>query len=208
MKPAQKCIHSRTILSHSRLHNTFRSFVIRKSSFLSAGNVNAIIVVGPARLLSLTRTNIFSGYQQTYIIGTKITFDTATRDSCTTLEEHKTISLQTIESVRKIIDPRLLTLEHEYSGSRAFYAGTCHLCPKNTCTRINGHPCLHPQEIRPSLESVGFDISKTTSELLHIELQWSNDAHLPEYLTLVSGLFTKESAYAPISTRISSLLTV
>ena len=135
-----------------------------------------------------------SGYQQTYIIGTKITFDTATRDSCTTLEEHKTIFLQTIESVRKIIDPRLLTLEHEYSGSRAFYAGTCHLCPKNTCTRINGHPCLHPQEIRPSLESVGFDISKTTSELLHIELQWSNDAHLPEYLTLVSGLFTKESA--------------
>ena len=57
-----------------------------------------------------------SGYQQTYIIGTKIAFDTATRDSCTTLEEHKTISLQTIESVRKIIDPRLLTLEDEYSG--------------------------------------------------------------------------------------------
>ena len=149
-----------------------------------------------------------SGYQQTYIIGTKIAFDTATRDSCTTLEEHKTISLQTIESVRKIIDPRLLTLEDEYSGSRAFYAGTCQLCPQNSCTRINGHPCLHPQEIRPSLESVGFDISKTTSELLHIELQWSNDAHLPEYLTLVSGLFTKESAYTPISTRISSLLTV
>mgnify|MGYP002417037756 FL=1 len=118
------------------------------------------------------------------------------------------LSLQAIESARKIIDPQLLTLEHEYPDSRAFYAGTCHLCPLNSCTRINGFPCLHPQEIRPSLESVGFDIGKTVSELLHIELQWSNDARLPEYLTLVSGLFTKESIYAPISTRISSLLTV
>ena len=68
-----------------------------------------------------------SGYQQTYIIGTKITFETATRNSCTTLEQHKTISLQAIESARKIIDPQLLTLEHEYPDSRAFYAGTCHL---------------------------------------------------------------------------------
>ena len=44
-----------------------------------------------------------SGYQQTYIIGTKITFETATRNSCTTLEQHKTISLQAIESARKNI---------------------------------------------------------------------------------------------------------
>ena len=51
-------------------------------------------------------------------------------------------------------------------------------------------------------------VGPVATELLHIELQWSNDARLPEYLTLVSGLFMKESIYTPISTRISSLLTV
>ena len=184
-------MNSRTISSRSRPRNTFRSIAIRKNLFLSVSNANAITVAGPALLSSLTRTN------------------TSPVINKRTLSELNNIrNGQAIESARKIIDPQLLTLEHEYPDSRAFYAGTCHLCPLNSCTRINGFPCLHPQEIRPSLESVGFDIGKTVSELLHIELQWSNDARLPEYLTLVSGLFTKESIYAPISTRISSLLTV
>ena len=75
-------------------------------------------------------------------------------------------------------------------GSLACYAGTCHLCPDDTCTRITGQPCRHPHLIRHSLESFGFDLGRTAEELLHIPLVWSDGVKFPEYLMLVSGLFT------------------
>ena len=139
---------------------------------------------------SFNPKNYLSGYRQAYIIGSRITFDPLTRASCVTMEQHHEISLQTIEAVRKTIDPQLLRLEQLYPGSKAFYAGICHLCPAGTCTRTDHLPCRHPQEIRPSLEALGFDINRTSAKLLHIELQWSNNAQLPEYLMLVSGFFT------------------
>ena len=48
----------------------------------------------------------------------------------------------------------------------------------------------------PSLESLGFDIGKTASELLGIELKWSEpgSSGLPEYFTLVSGFFSSRPA--------------
>ena len=46
--------------------------------------------------------------------------------------------------------------------------------------------------IRPSLEACGFDIGKTVSELLHIELKWSDNGKMPEYLTLVGGVFKND----------------
>lgn len=135
-------------------------------------------------------TEYISDHEQAHIIGTCITFDTGTRAACTTVEQRKAISLQAIESTRQVIDPHLLALEGEFPGSIAFYAGTCHLCPTRTCTRPRQQPCRYPREVRHSLESMGFDIGKTASLLLDIELLWSNTPELPEYLTLVSGFFT------------------
>ena len=101
-----------------------------------------------------------------------------------------------IVEVRRMLDARLLELERKYPGSRAFYAGTCHLCPEETCAPSEGRPCRYPDRIRPSLESLGFDIGKTASELLGIELKWSEpgSSGLPEYFTLVSGFFSSRPA--------------
>lgn len=71
-----------------------------------------------------------------------------------------------------------------------------------TCARkghapgSEGRPCRYPDRIRPSLESLGFDIGKTASELLGIELKWSEpgSSGLPEYFTLVSGFFSSRPA--------------
>ena len=102
----------------------------------------------------------------------------------------------TADDRRSPADARLLELERKYPGSRAFYAGTCHLCPEGTCARSEGRPCRYPDRIRPSLESLGFDIGKTASELLGIELKWSEpgSSGLPEYFTLVSGFFSSRPA--------------
>lgn len=36
-------------------------------------------------------------------------------------------------------------------------------------------------------EACGFDLGRTTSELFGIEMKWSENRNLPEYLLLVSG---------------------
>lgn len=91
-----------------------------------------------------------------------------------------------IHKERSRLDKRLLALEEEYNG-RAFYAGSCILCPWEACTRRSGKACRHPSRIRRSLEACGFDLGRTTSELFGIEMKWSESRNLPEYLLLVSG---------------------
>lgn len=91
-----------------------------------------------------------------------------------------------MDTVRQPMDIHLLELEKEYNG-RAFFAGSCRLC--SPCTRKEGNPCTYPERVRPSLEACGFDIGKTTSQLLNIELKWGGQDRMPEYLTLVGGVF-------------------
>lgn len=131
-----------------------------------------------------------SAYDTAYIIGTKIILDAAVMKENESPAWCKDISRRVIEEVRRMADNRLLEMEREYPGSKAFFAGTCVGCSLDQCTRISGEPCVCPDKIRPSLESVGFDIGKTSSDLLHIELKWSADGLLSEYFTLVSGFLT------------------
>lgn len=106
-----------------------------------------------------------------------------------------TDSAALLDSVRVAMDRRLLVKEAELSG-RAFFAGTCRLCGTGAgdygkdggCTRKAGLPRRHPEMVRPSLESFGFDIGKTTKELFGLELKWGNEGSLPEYYVLVGGV--------------------
>lgn len=91
------------------------------------------------------------------------------------------------------IENRLLEMEQEYGGRSYAFAGSCLYCPAGTCTRQQGLPCRHPELVRPSLEAYGFDIGRTVSELFGIELLWSEDGFIPEYLTLVCGFFHNNS---------------
>jgi predicted metal-binding protein len=129
-------------------------------------------------------------YHHAHIIGTKIILDTALRNACAGVQQCKDTAYRIIRKVRRGLDRKLLALERQYPGSRAFFAGTCHMCKQGACTRIVGKPCVYPDTIRPSLEAFGFDIGKTSSQLLNTDLRWSSEEGLPEYFVLVSGLFT------------------
>ena len=133
-----------------------------------------------------------TSYQTAYIIGTKITLNKETTDNYQGWDKCTKISYEIIKKVRKKLDNTLLKLEKQYPESKAFFAGTCHLCPLEKCTRIIGKPCIFPERIRPSLEAFGFDVSKISSELLNIEMKWSRNGILPEYFTMVSGFFTSK----------------
>jgi predicted metal-binding protein len=137
-------------------------------------------------------TGILLNYKNAHLIGTKIILDKAVLSECTGREQCTEAAHRITKEVRIGLDDKLLALERKNSGSRAFLAGTCYLCREGTCTRIFGKPCLHPDRVRPSLESFGFDISKTASRLLHTELIWGSENRLPEYFLLVSALLTDE----------------
>ena len=128
-------------------------------------------------------------YKYICITGTQIVPDPSSVPTIPAGTE-KEVVIGLLTEVRLQLDSWLRWLETEYPGSLACYAGTCHLCPDDTCTRITGQPCRHPHLIRHSLESFGFDLGRTAEELLHIPLVWSDGVKFPEYLMLVSGLFT------------------
>lgn len=106
-----------------------------------------------------------------------------------TPSEGVTLTPETAERIlnreRQRLDRMLLGME---GNARAFFAGTCILCPPEKCTRREGLPCRHPESIRPSLEALGFDIARTASELFGIPLQWGSPGTFPAYLTLISAI--------------------
>ena len=87
------------------------------------------------------------------------------------------------------LNEELLALEKSLVGMAFGFAGSCPYCGEIPCARIDGEPCRHPDKVRPSLEAFGFDMSKTASELLGLKIKWSHDGRIPEYLTLVCGVF-------------------
>ncbi len=130
-------------------------------------------------------------YKNANIISTQIFPDNSLRDLYNTAKQNIALGKEILAEARKKIDEELLLLEKKHSGSRAFFAGNCFSCPIEKCARIEGKPCVRPEQIRYSLESFGFDIEKTASDLLGITLKWSSDGQLPEYFTLISGIFLK-----------------
>lgn len=126
------------------------------------------------------------GFKTVKLIGTIIEFDEETRAACTTAEQSTAIGKQAMEEVWKTLLPQLYEMERNSPGSRCF-TFRCSLCPEG-CTRPEGKPCRHPEKMRYSLESVGFDVVAITRDLLGIELEWSTDGSLPRHLTLVTAI--------------------
>lgn len=133
--------------------------------------------------------NEMRGYSNILLVATKITPESA--------EVPLSEALRFIRPERMRIEKRLLEMEKTYGGRSFAFAGTCLYCAPDTCTRLRGLPCRHPDLVRPSLESYGFDIGRTATELFGIDLQWSRNAFLPPYLTLVCAFFHNDPSLTP-----------
>lgn len=120
-------------------------------------------------------------YKKVRILGVKI----VPADSHIPLNEANEL----MEPVTRQLNEELLEMEKRLEGKAFGFVGSCPYCSGAECARIKGEPCRHPDKVRPSLEAIGFDISKTANDLLGLEIKWSKGDYLPEYLTLVCGLF-------------------
>lgn len=130
---------------------------------------------------------VSDGFKTVTLMATVIEFDEDTRAACKTPEQSAITGREAMEQVWKTLLPKLYEMERQEPGSRCF-TFRCTLCPEG-CTRPEGKPCRHPELMRHSLESVGFDIEAMTREQLGIELAWSRDGSLSRTITLVTAIF-------------------
>lgn len=125
------------------------------------------------------------------LIGTIAEPDEATRTAAVDRQTSLDIMKQGIADAWHSIRPFMMECERRHPGAISLCGPTaCNGC--EGCSRPNGLPCKHPELMRHSLESLGFDVSKTATELLGIELKWAKDKELPPYLTLVTMLLSPD----------------
>lgn len=86
-------------------------------------------------------------------------------------------------------DSEMLELEKNNPGSYGMAAQECVQCKK--CARLSGHPCVHPDKMRYSLESIGAFPVKLVHDKFGFDILWSDGESIPEYYLLVAGLLKK-----------------
>lgn len=132
-------------------------------------------------------------FKYAHILGSKMTFDEATLAETTTPEAVDRVCKEAMRYGLTKASAYLRSYERKSPDSLCFLGSMCLLCGNKPCTRLNGEPCRHPNDVRVSLEAVGFDLSKTTQALLGIEMKWGKHGRLPQYITLVTALFTNDA---------------
>ncbi|MDR0533699.1 MAG: DUF2284 domain-containing protein [Verrucomicrobiales bacterium] len=94
---------------------------------------------------------------------------------------------QLIGRVRYGTDQTLMAMEQAFAGARVSLPGACNVCA--TCARKAGLPCELGQP-RYSLEALGINLAKLARELFGEEILWIKDGKLPEYFSLICGVFS------------------
>lgn len=122
-------------------------------------------------------------YSMATLYGTKITF-APLPDGVDAMR----VAREAFASARDAMLPALLERERRLPGSRALSV-RCSLCGDTPCSRGDNLPCRHPDRMRPSLESLGFDVEGIARDLLGTPLLWADDSQsLPPYMMLVTAL--------------------
>lgn len=124
---------------------------------------------------------LLSQYNGIMVWGTKIVFDAKVHGQDGSAELAKTVMARE----KQRVDFAVLMQEKNRAGSLALYGGGCRLCP--ICSRTQAKPCNHPEQMRLSLESLGYDVGAISEHVLNLPLLWF-DKRLPEYMTLVTAL--------------------
>lgn len=129
-------------------------------------------------------------YKYVYIVGVKIVFDEDTLSSINTKEKISSYTNETLHFMKNKIMNEILNLEKLYPNSTSLSAGGCNLC--ENCSKLKNVQCIHPDLMRYSLESLGFDVGGVSSKLLNFELKWATETRLPDYFSLIAGIMTNE----------------
>ena len=141
-------------------------------------------------------------YKNLLVVGYRITFDDEMCSKTYTKEEINKITQEVLAVEKENITQELYAMEEKFEDSVSLSAGSCNLCGDtmmsgNCCNRkecSNGKAsecCRHYDKLRYSIESIGGNVGKTCSKLLHDEIEWIQEGKLPKHYMLVGGLLKK-----------------
>lgn len=128
-------------------------------------------------------------YGYVYLVGSKLCFDAQVLAETRGAEAVRRVTDRVMEEAKRRADGRMVELERRHAGSAALSSGGCRLCAR--CARREGAPCRHPQAMRLSLESIGFDVVGLTEQCLGQKLLWAGE-RLPAYYLLVNALLSDD----------------
>lgn len=74
--------------------------------------------------------------------------------------------------------------------SLVLIAGNCYLCKSNPCARQSGQACRHPEDMRYSLEAIGYDVGGIAEDLLQSPIQWEANWENLKSLTTLGAIFS------------------
>lgn len=136
--------------------------------------------------LPFSPESFWQQFDRFYIIARKLSFPAGTSQ-----EE----GFRQLKRLKGQMSEELFQLEKSWPGSRALSAGSCAVCEEG-CTRAEGKPCRHPEQMRYSIEALGGNVGLTVSKLMGIRLEWMEEGKLPPYFVLVGGLLKKDEIAA------------
>lgn len=102
-----------------------------------------------------------------------------------------TISMFAFEMIKNEMASRLLLMEQEVEPALSLPPGSCTKCA--ICGKRKGKPCTFPEQLRYSLEALGFLVSDIYKKHFDLELGWAT-GELPERFCTCSVLMTKANA--------------
>jgi len=135
--------------------------------------------------------DLIDPYKYAYIVGSKLYLNKLD-GKLKELLNHENVDVvvnEIYKSARAVLDQELMNIEKKESGSKVLFAGRCMIC--DCCAKVNNKQCIHPEKLRYSLESIGFDVSLISEEILEYKMLWSK-GKLPEYMILVSAIFSNK----------------
>lgn len=131
-------------------------------------------------------------YKFAYIIGAKLYYnkiEPKINELKSQGKKDMDISTELYYTLRKIVDKKIFSVENSFKNSKCLLAGKCNLCP--TCAKEHNFPCTHPEKLRYSLESLGFEVSSITENILKDKIIFTKDS-LPPYSLCIYAVFSKE----------------
>lgn len=102
---------------------------------------------------------------------------------------------QTLGSLETLMQPlvddfntNLIVQERTTGGMALVFTGRCRHCGDTPCARLDGMPCRHPEAVRPSMESYGFDLVAIARDIFGIEMEWGSNGMAPSAVTLIGAV--------------------
>lgn len=99
------------------------------------------------------------------------------------------ISMYAFNIIKDDMTDKLLEIERDINDTISLPPGSCTKCV--VCQKQQGKTCIYPEELRYSLEALGFMVSDIYKQCFDLELCWTKN-ELPIAFYSCSALMTKE----------------